>query len=1112
MRKILLALSMLCMSSIVTQAQNPTFAWVKQFDGSSQCSTQKIVTDAIGNVYTTGYFYGTVDFDPSISVYNLSSNGSQDIFISKLDASGNFVWAKSIGGSLQDNGLAIAIDAIGNLYITGDFQGTVDFDPSVSVNNLTAIGQDIFVSKFNASGNLLWAKSTEGSNWGLCQGNGITVDAFGNVFTIGDFMGTVDFDPSVSVYNLTYSGLNGYTDIFISKLDASGNFLWAKSIGGINTDQGNGIAVDASGNVYATGSFNGNVLFNPLPPYNSLNSNYAVGYGYANSAFISKLDASGNFVWAKGMGGNISGSASSGNGITLDASGNVYTIGSFDGTVDFDPSSLVNNLTSNGNRDVYVSKLDVSGSFVWAKSFGGFIGDNGLSITLDNSSNVYTTGHFAGSVDFDPSSGVYNLISNSGNDIFISKLNASGNFTWAQSFGGYDNDAGNGITLDALNNVYTTGFIGYTVDFDPSASIYNLSPSGSAGSSFILKLSQSSSTNTAPYFTGGASQNLSLCQNAFAVTSINSLMDVYDADNGQTLTWSVVTQPVHGMLNGFPATNITNGGAALASGLNYQAGSNQFNGLDTFQIAVSDGIASDTIAFYVTVNALPNSDAGADKTICSGGSTTLTATGGDAYMWNTGATSQSIIVNTAGTYSVTATSAAGCSAMSNPVFVSVKAMPTTIKIKVVGLTSVCDPSTIPFVIDLPLGSITGFDYQWKLSGTPIVGATDSTFNADGSGAYSLTVSGGATCYKNSAAKTVTVKPLPTASFTAGGSTTFCQGGSVTFTAPTITGYTYAWLNNGVSAGAGATKVFKVAGNITLIAKLAGCADTTTTPVTIVVNPLPIATVSADPSTPTTFCAGQSCKLLASSSTSAVHYSWWTPTNLPISFYPPDSVTCTVNVGAIWRVMLSDNNGCWSKFSSGITTKVNAIPVAGIISTGNATAIAFATNSYIKLNASPSSGVTWQWYLNGNAISGATTKTYNATTAGAYTVVCTKLGCTGTSIAMNLTKASAKEEVGTTNNTGETVFELSAYPNPVNDVLTVTISGIETTEGTIQVMDVNGKLVVSVPFDASTTLSNRAQDVKVINCQLSTTNWSSGLYFIRYKDIEGNVGTIKITKQ
>ena len=260
--------------------------------------------------------------------------------------------------------------------------------------------------------NYAWAKRMGGTS--NDSGNGIAVDGSGNVYTTGSFAGTVDFDPGAGTASLISAGSS---DIFVSKLDASGNYVWVKRMGGTLDDHSVSIAVDGSGNVYTTGFFGGTVDFDPSAGTDSLISAGSV------DIFVSKLDASGNFVWAKSMGGTLEDLAW---GIAVDGPGNVYTTGSFQLTVDFDPGAGTANLVSAGNIDIFVSKLDASGNFVWAKSMGGTGFEEGSAITVDGSGNVYTIGDFVGTVDFDPNAGTASLISAGGDDIFVSKLSARG--------------------------------------------------------------------------------------------------------------------------------------------------------------------------------------------------------------------------------------------------------------------------------------------------------------------------------------------------------------------------------------------------------------------------------------------------------------------------------------------------------------------------------------------------------------------------------------------------------------------------------------------------------------------------------------------------------------
>jgi hypothetical protein len=384
--------------------------WTKVIAGDTGTDwSYSITIDNNGNVYTTGYFSGTVDFDPGVGVANLTSIGDGEIFISKLNSSGDYVWAKSMSGLGDDTGYFIKTDSSGNVYTTGYFSGTVDFDPGAGVADLTSSGSsDIFISKLNSSGEYVWAKSIGGISEE--SGNALSIDSSGNVYTTGYFSGTVDFDPGAGVADLTSSGS---TDIFINKLNSSGESVLAKNIGGTSSDSGNSLAVDSSGNIYTTGSFYGTVDFDPGAGVANLSSSAGSG------TFISKLNLSGEYVWAK----SIIATVSSGNTIVLDNSNNVYTIGNFTGTADFDPGVGVANLTAVGDTDVFISKLSSAGIYVLAKNFGGSnLCSSNSSTVSNNGTNIYTTGFFNQTVDFDPGVEVFELTALGVQDIFINKL------------------------------------------------------------------------------------------------------------------------------------------------------------------------------------------------------------------------------------------------------------------------------------------------------------------------------------------------------------------------------------------------------------------------------------------------------------------------------------------------------------------------------------------------------------------------------------------------------------------------------------------------------------------------------------------------------------------
>jgi hypothetical protein len=488
--------------SYFAKAQTPSFTWVKQMGKFGGFVTPRAtVVDASGNVISTGLFKNTIDFDPGGGVSTLTSvnnpstaNNQNDIFISKVDVNGNFVWAKQLAGIDLKDATAVGVDAAGNVYTTGFFYGTVDFDPGVGVSNLTSKGyNDIFISKLDASGNFVWAKQM-GSLYGD-NGYAITVDSAGNVFTTGSFSDTCDFDPNAGVSNMTAFVEN----IFISKLDTNGNFVWAKSMGGIAYNRGKAITLDATGNVYVGGTFGGTTDFDPNAGVANLTSVGSFG-GYEDM-FILKLDLNGSYVWAKQFSGTGTKFLK---GMAVDASGNVFTAGMFSGTVDFNPSAAVGNLSGpTFGDDGFISKLDVSGNFVWVKQLEGTIRDV-ASLALDTAGNVYTTGNFYSDspTDFDPGVGIYNLsiTHRFGDDTYILKLDISGSFVWVKQIGGVPSlTAGpdtiaKSIVVDSSGSIYTTGTFGSSTsdsgDFDPDAGVALLTPTGGSADMFVHKMSQ----------------------------------------------------------------------------------------------------------------------------------------------------------------------------------------------------------------------------------------------------------------------------------------------------------------------------------------------------------------------------------------------------------------------------------------------------------------------------------------------------------------------------------------------------------------------------------------------------------------------------------------------
>jgi len=320
----------------------------------------------------------------------------------------------------------------------------------------------------SAQFNLTWANSI-GGTWNQI-GEHVTTDAAGNIYTVGTFSDTSDLDPTAGSQTATPEGGD---DIYVVKQSSNGSLIWAKSFGGSNTDSPAGVGVDNSGNVYISGTYGGAIDLDPSASTFSF-------FAGSIEVFVLKLDASGNFVWGKSMGSGANDYATA---MCLDASGNVYTAGTFESMMDFDPGAGVYQITpfGSGGTDVFVSKLDANGNFVWAVNMGGVSSEQPNSICVDALFNVYTTGDFRGVADFDPGAGTFTLSAIDQDDAFVSKLDPNGAFVWAKQFGGMDYQNGSSICVDA-NNVYISGQFGNTVDFDPGVGTFTIANAPFAGS------------------------------------------------------------------------------------------------------------------------------------------------------------------------------------------------------------------------------------------------------------------------------------------------------------------------------------------------------------------------------------------------------------------------------------------------------------------------------------------------------------------------------------------------------------------------------------------------------------------------------------------------------
>jgi hypothetical protein len=917
--------------------------------GFSQCFINKgiggiyddqansIAVDNNGNVFITGSFQGTVDFNPGTGTFNLTSlnNGQNQPtkagFICKFDSNGNFLWAKktdtwspsilgtfinttSSSGSCEPKSLAI--DNLGNLCITGNYSGFVAFNtPQITSGLIRDTGS--FVWKLDNNGNFIFIKEWVSALSSTISANSICTDNSNNIYVTGVFYGTVDIYPGTPTsYLSSYNGAPG--GAFIIKLSSSGGWttFYPTFAGAI----GESIAVNLSGNILVTGSFAGTVDFDPLPP-----STFNLTANGAADIFVLKLASNGALVKAISIGGANN---DSGKSIAVDLSGNIYTTGYFAyptsgtlTTVDFDPGPSVYSLAPFGPQNIYVNKFDSNLNFTWAKNAGSSGSANsGLSLALDNLGNVYSTGFYSGAVDFDPGINITTLTCvwapagsapANHNDIFVWKLNNSGDFVWANSYGGNGEDTGMDLCTDSQGNLYSTGFFSNTADFDPSGNVSNLVSNGSKDIYF-----QKIQPDIIP--TISANGPTSFCPGGTVTLTSSST-------TGNTWSTGATTQSI------------------------------TVNSAGTYSVALSNGTcvtnSTPINVTSLTAPSVPTITANSPTTFCSGGNVTLTSSSASGNTWSNGATTQAITVNASGNYSVTVSNGT-CSTASIPQQINVIQYPLTPTIAVSGATSFCPGGSVTLTSNSANGNI------WSN------GATTQSIIANSQGSYTVSNSNGS-CVSNSSPITITILNAPTLpTITASGLTSFCQGDSVVLTSSSVTGN--LWSNGETTPSI----VVNTNGNYDVTVSNGTCSTSSNlVQVNVISFPI-IPTISV--SGTTSFCPGETVTLTSSNTNGN---SWNTGET---------SQSITINTADNYFVSVA-NGSCISNSDPVTVTVFSSPPIPTISVSGPLT---FCLSDSVVLTSSSSIGNTWS--------TNETTQSISVNSSGSYSVSVSNGTCTSTS--------------------------------------------------------------------------------------------------------------------
>ncbi|HRG01939.1 MAG TPA: T9SS type A sorting domain-containing protein [Bacteroidia bacterium] len=1125
MKKLLLITILFAINASCIYSQTMIKNWANpllSISGTGNVNTQRTKINSFGEVVAAGFFTGQVDLDPSTAVASYTSNGLSDIFIATYDAAGNFLSATTFGGAGDDYVQDMVVDATSNIYVTGQFGGTINFGTAGSKTSVG--GQDVFVLKLLRSvGSIspVWVKTFGGTGldvgYGLVLAPSVLTDA---IWITGAFTGTVDFNPDAAVSSFSS---NGSTDIFLTRLDLSGNYLSSSTHGSTLADAGLSIAA-TSAEVFITGYIGTSTNFGP-----SGMDVLISGGGPTEGTFITKYSSSsGIAMWAKGFFSSFSNNRGTSIVVNTNTS-DVYTVGKFTGTADFNPSStLTNDLTAGGTSDGYICKLDYAGNYNWAGRFGGSGADEATSVTVDSNTGVsYVLGKFAGNIGFTPlaaSTLTLNSVG-SGVDMVLARYSNGGSTTFAGRIGSSNAaDEPRSVNLSSTGHVYlagsTTGPSSGTTEFNFTG--------GSSGAWGYVGLQTGFLAKYYPCdaFTITASSTGTLCAGQSFSLNATAGLSSYVWSGPNSYTSSVQTPTI-------------NNSTSLMSGT-YTLTGVDANGCS--------GSATTTVSVITNTNVVASV---VTQTICEGNNFVLNASGGNTYLWNgpnsyTSAVQSPTISNSAlamsGIYSVTATPTGGCAGTST-VNITVNSLPTP---SITNLGPFCAGSTAT------LNASGASTYIWTApasAGSFTSSAQNFTFTAlNGfyAGTYYLAGISVAGCV-NTTTTNVIVISAPNA--TASNAGPYCVGNTIALSA--TGGGTYAWsgplsytssVQNPIIINASLAQ----AGIYTVTTTFSGCAKTATT--NVVVNPIPAQPVNLSSSIGlqnnvcsgniAEFYVGANCDWYTSATggTSFLNSnSYSTPTLTTTTTYYVDrtvngctsaprvalvatvnpmpsvisqtvqNLTCNGSGNGSISLTLNNPSSFSYDWTPNVSTTYSATSLsAGIytvqISSGvglcvttqtynvtqpaayNVPVNVLANGTILGFGDSYTGSPSFQWVdcNNSNApIAGATNATFTPTITGSYALTFGYSGCVSTSTCNVIT-------VTTTGLNENTLLNaISLQPNPASTFFTLSNVADGTT---VNVMDVTGKVIVS----NSVIDGDKAMTIE-------TDNLSNGIYVIQLKN-------------
>jgi gliding motility-associated-like protein len=869
-------------------------SWVDDIGGlSSNCISSTVQVDQQNNIFVTGFFSNTADFDPSAGVYNLTAKGAFDTFLAKYTPAGKLIWAENMGGSDYTQVNSMSIDENGNPIICGQFDSATDFDPSSGSTVLTPQGYDAFVAKYDTNGKFIWARNIGGSN--TDYGSHVSTDSKGNVITC------IRYQSTVTIGGNSYTGGSGFNGLTV-KYDPNGNFMWGINIPD-NTDSDMFTDIDNLDNVLIGGHFTGNDNFNPLGTAKYVNGN-------GNSGFVAKYTPAGSLIWVNSFTG-----VQTDVNVATDSENDILVVGTFSLPLNFSGTTL----SPQGNQDIFMSKFTPDGVFQSLKDIGN-AGPNSIFIysVVAMANNVYITGYFNGTIDFDPSPASKALVSYHGQqDFFLAKYDADLNYNWAFS-GGSPNcsqSLGRNVAIDNNNNVLFTGGFCSSINFSPSACTPYPLTAQSFGSRdcFLGKYVQNVASTAGQITSFSVPQqsapavidqtNLKITVTVPSGTDVTALVPTIAYTSGVTLN------PASGAAQNFTSNVTYNLSGSCASTLNY-----------TVNVIVAPASPCATLPAAPTV--VSNS-----VQVCAGTMAVLSVSSPQAgltYNWYSSTTSTTILATgstisvtpsaTIPSYFVEAVNSNGCESLRTEVDATSVSQPAS---PVIPTQSICSGSQATLAVSLPQSGITYNWYNAATGGTLLATGMQYTTSALISTTTFYTEADNTTgCSSARTATVITVSqpPQTPASFTQN----VCTGGTATLTlADAQAGTTYNWYDSGAKTNLLFTGTSYTTGTINanttyyVQATNASCPPSALTSINVTVVPLPAAPVVAN--NPQAVCGSYKDIVLNIDNPQAGYtYNWYSSATSTTSLANGVSYdAATLNPTNTYYVEAVNSNGCIS---------------------------------------------------------------------------------------------------------------------------------------------------------------------------------------------------------